>query len=64
MQLREWILATLRYLSQHRLSFSLINQRLMPESVQHNYRFCQYHNLALAHDNGPCDCLTKMNGSK
>jgi hypothetical protein len=62
--LRERTLATPRYLSQHRLSSILASQGRMPEMIKHDYRFCQYHNLALAHDNRPCDCLTKTNGSK
>jgi hypothetical protein len=36
----------------------------MPESVKQDYRFCQYHNPVLAHDNRPYDCLTKTNGNK
>jgi hypothetical protein len=36
----------------------------MPETIKQDYRFCQYHNPALAHNNGPCDCLTKCNGTK
>jgi hypothetical protein len=62
--LREQTLATQSYLSQHRLSSTLANQGWMPEEVKHNYQFCQYHNPALAHDNGPCDCLARTNGTK
>jgi hypothetical protein len=62
--LREQTLATPHYLSQHRLSSILADQGHMPETVKHDYRFCQYHNPALAHDDEPCDCLTKTNDSK
>jgi hypothetical protein len=36
----------------------------MPESTLYDYRFCQYHNPVLAHDNSPCDCLAKTNSTK
>jgi hypothetical protein len=62
--LREWTLATQSYLGQHRSSFTLADQGQMPEEVKHDYWFCQYHNPPLAHNNGPCDCLTWTNGTK
>jgi hypothetical protein len=62
--LRERTLATLSYLGQHQLSSIPADQGHMPESVKQDYWFCQYHNPALAHNNGPCDCLMRTNGSK
>jgi hypothetical protein len=62
---RERTLATQSYLGQHQSSSTLLhNPKHMPETVKQDYRFCQYQNPALAHDNGPCDCLTKCNGTK
>jgi hypothetical protein len=61
---RERTLATQSYLSQHRLSSTQTEHERMPENVKQDYRFCQYQNPALAHNNSPCDCLTKTNGSK
>jgi hypothetical protein len=52
------------YLGQHRLSSTPADQGHMPKAVKVDYRFCQYHNPALAHDNSPCNCLTKTNGTK
>jgi hypothetical protein len=62
--LRERTLATQSYLGQHWSSFTLANQGRMPEEVKHDYQFCQYHNPPLAHNNGPCDCLTWTNRTK
>jgi hypothetical protein len=64
--LREQTLATQSYLSQHQFSSTLYiaDQGHMPESTLQDYRFCQYLNPALAHNDGPCNCLSKTNGTK